>query len=123
MKKMQFSLKTKVTTPLLEETVNWYKTAFGMTIAQEWNKPDDKGAILVFAGSKKEAFLEVYYSEAAHDFQGLSLQFRVENLQAFISQLPDSYDYEGPRPRPWGSTYLYLRDPNDILVIVYEGGM
>lgn len=120
---MRFSLKTKVSTPLFEETLRYYKDIFGMEIAQEWDKPDDKGAILVFSDSRKEAFLEIYFSKETHDFSGLSLQFRVHSLDAFMKTLPLACAYEGPTPRPWGSTYLYLRDPNDIMIIVYEGGM
>ncbi|MEO0998042.1 MAG: VOC family protein [Pseudomonadota bacterium] len=120
---MRMSLKTKISTPLFDESVRYYRAAFAMTVAEQWDKPDDKGAILVFGDSRDEALLEVYYSEEPHDFSGLSLQFRVDDLAAFLSRLPDSFAREGPRPRPWGSTYLYLRDPNDILIIVYEGGM
>ncbi len=120
---MRLSLKTKISTPLFDETIAYYKAVFGMEIAQEWDKDDDKGAILVFADGRNEAFLEVYYDARAHDFSGLSLQFRLDDLNGFVETLPPSIDREGPRPRPWGSTYLYLRDPNDIMVIVYEGGM
>lgn len=120
---MRFSLKTKISTPLFDETVTYYKEIFGMVIGQEWEKPDDKGAILLFKDGENEALLEVYFSEKNHDFSGLSLQFRVDSLDAFMKTLPKSVSYEGPRDRPWGSRYLYLRDPNDIMIIVYEGGM
>ena len=120
---MQFSMKTKISTPLFDETVSYYRDVFGMAAAQAWDKPDDKGAILVFRDSRDEAFLEIYDSPEQFDFSGLSLQFRTDDLDAFISSLPENIEYTGPRARPWGSTYLYLRDPNDIMVIVYVGGM
>ncbi len=118
-----FSLKTKISTPRYDETIDYYKGAFGMALAEAWDKPDDRGAILVFDNGRDEALFEIYYSDEIHDFSGLSLQFRVRDLNAFLEKLPGQYEYEGPKPRPWGATYLYLRDPNGILIIVYEGGM
>ncbi len=119
---MHFSLKTKITTPLVQESIDYYQQVFGMQILEEWDEPIDRGAILAFADSREEALLEIYYDENTHDFSGLGLQFRADNLARFIDQLPPGIEYDGPKPRPWGSTYLYLKDPNGILVVVYEGG-
>lgn len=119
---MNFSLKTKISTPLMDESIEFYMRVFGMRMVEEWDQPDDRGAILAFADGQDEAFLEIYFDENAHDFSGLSLQFRTENLAKFIDNLPPDTQYEGPTPRPWDATYLYLRDPNDISIIVYEGG-
>ena len=120
---MPISLKTKISTPLFDETVAFYKRVFYFTFVEEWDHPDDKGAILALSNNRDEALLEIYASDVKHDFSGLSLQFRVENIDRFMKTLPKSCNYEGPRPRPWGSTYLYIRDPNGILLVVYEGGM
>lgn len=120
---MHLSLKTKISTPLIEESVGWYKAVFGMVVAEQWNSPGDRGAILAFNANRTEAFLEIYHCEESHDFAGLSLQFRVQSMDRFIEGLPASIEYEGPKPRPWGSTYLYLRDPNGVSIIVYEGGL
>jgi len=117
------TLKTKISTPRFEETLSWYKNIFTMSIAEQWDEPDDKGAILMLPDHHGEALLEIYFSSNPHEFSGLSLQFRVESLEQFMASLPADIPYEGPRERPWGSTYLYLMDPNDIMVIVYEGGM
>ena len=120
---MRYSLKTKVSTPRYKPTRAFYESVFGMNVAEEWDEPGDTGVILAFEGGLGEAFLEVYLVDEPRDFEGLSLQFRVESLDTFIAELPPGVEYEGPTPRPWGSTYLYLRDPNRIQVIVYEGGL
>ena len=117
------SLKFKISTPFFEQSVEFYRQVLGMHLVEEWDSPGDKGAIMGLSGGHDEALLEIWYSEEKQDFSGLSLQFRIENLADFVNALPESVDYDGPRPRPWGSTYLYLRDPSDILVVVYEGGI
>jgi len=117
------SLKTKITTPKMDETAAFYRKVFGMQVAEEWDEPNDRGVILSFSPSSNEAYLEIYDGDATPDFSALSLQFRVDDVNAFRDALPAELDYTGPTPRPWGATYLYLRDPNDLQVIVYEGGL
>ena len=117
------SLKTKITTPRLDETRDFYMRLFGLKIVEEWNEADDVGCILGFGDIAAEAFLEIYLGEQAHDFSGLSLQFRTGDLTAFQASLPSGIQTRGPLERPWGSKYLYLTDPNGIAIIVYEGGV
>jgi catechol 2,3-dioxygenase-like lactoylglutathione lyase family enzyme len=116
------SLKTQITTPRLADTQAFYQSVFGLSVVEEWDEPDDKGVILQFPDGHREALLEVYEGSDTQNFVGLSLQFRVDHLESFIASLPAGVLFEGPDHRPWGSTYLYLRDPNDIQVIVYQGG-
>ena len=116
------SLKTKITTPRLADTRAFYESMFGLTVVEEWDEPGDKGVILQFPDGHREALLEIYDGQDTQHFVGLSLQFRVDDVESFIASLPAGVSFEGPNRRPWGSTYVYLRDPNDIQVIVYEGG-
>ena len=120
---LTFSLKTKITTELHLETVDFYKNIFGMVVVEEWDEVDDRGVILALPDGINEALLEIYYGEGLMDFSSISLQFKTDELASFVNQLPESIDRNGPTLRPWGATYLYLRDPNDILIIVYEGCM
>ena len=116
------ALKTKITTPRLEETRNFFITCLGMRVVEEWQEANDVGCILALAGDGKEALLEIYEGPQSKDFAGMSLQFRTENLEAFMAGLPPTIEYRGPTDRPWGSSYLYLTDPNGISVIVFDGG-
>jgi hypothetical protein len=74
-------------------------------------------------GEGLEAMLEIYEGPKSDGFAGLSLQFRTENLAAFKAGLPPLIECSGPTERPWGSSYLYLTDPNGISVIVFDGGL
>ncbi len=116
------ALKTKIITPKLAETCTFYVTCLGMRIVEEWQEADDVGCILALESDGREAFLEIYEGKQAHNFSGLSLQFRTENLSAFRASLPETFEYSGPVVRPWGSNYLYLTDPNGISVVVFDGG-
>ena len=117
------ALKTRITTPKLEETCAFFVTCFGMRVVEQWDEANDVGCILALAGDGREALLEIYQGTQAEGFAGLSLQFRTEDLAAFKAGLPPSIECRGPTARPWGSSYLYLTDPNGISVIVFDGGL
>lgn len=117
------SLKTKIVTPLVTETVDFYVKHLGLVVAERWDEPSDAGVILAFAGGNGEAYLEIYRGESGGGFEGLSLQFRTPDLDGFLQTLSSDLPRRGPVERPWGSRYLYLTDPNGIDLIVFEGGL
>lgn len=117
------SLKTKVWTTKVAQTKAFYQSLFGLVVVDEWDDPGDVGVILAFSADKLEALLEIYHSEEPRDLSGVSLQFRVRNIEAFADEIRGEVAFDGPIDRPWGSKYVYIKDPNDILVIVYEGGL
>ena len=116
-----FSLKTKITTPRLAETVAWYRDLLGLEVVEQWDDPDDKGCILALPGGGSEALLEIYDGPASAGFGNLGLQFRVEDVGAF--QVPEDprFASRGPVDRPWGSRYLFFTDPNGISVVLFSG--
>ena len=115
------SLKTKIVTPRLEATRDWYRDLFGMAVVEEWDEPGDKGCILALGPARDEALLEIYQGESPFGFDGLSLQFRVADVDAFHAPDDPRFACEGPADRPWGSRYLFFTDPNGIAVIVFSG--
>jgi catechol 2,3-dioxygenase-like lactoylglutathione lyase family enzyme len=117
------ALKTKIITPKLEETRTFFITCLGMRVVEEWQEANDVGCILALAGDGREALLEIYEGPRSEAFAGMSLQFRTENLEAFRARLPPTIECHGPTERPWGSSYLYLTDPNGISIVVFDGGL
>jgi catechol 2,3-dioxygenase-like lactoylglutathione lyase family enzyme len=117
------SLKTKIITPRLAETCEFYVICLGMRVVEEWQEAGDVGCILALDSDGREALLELYEGSEVDGFSGLSLQFRTENLSAFRATLPATIECRGPVARPWGSNYLYLTDPNGISVVVFDGGL
>lgn len=119
----QVALKTKIITPNLDETREFYVACLGMRVVEAWRQVNDTGCILALAGGEGEALLEIYEGSQVDGFGGLSLQFRTDDLAEFRNFLPTGVQVRGPVKRPWGSTYLYLTDPNGISVVVFEGGL
>lgn len=69
-------------------------------VAEGWDEPGDRGAILALPGGKQEAFLEIYYADRSSDFAGLGLHFRIGSLGALIASPPKTVSFEGPTARP-----------------------
>lgn len=115
------SIKTKIITDRFEATRDWYRDLFGLAMLEEWDEPGDKGCILGLSGSGQEALLEIYAGNAPADFAGLSLQFRVADVDRFPLPSGPAYSARGPEDRPWGSRYLFLTDPNGISVVIFSG--
>jgi len=115
------SLKTKITTPLYAETRAFYEEVIGFDIAEVWDEAEDAGVIYRLGPEGGNAYLEVYRGEDGEGFERLSLQFRTADLDAFIAALDGRWPHRGPTPRPWGSTYLYLEDPNGVSIVVFSG--
>lgn len=115
-------LKIRIETSVLDESVAFYTQHLGMQVLDSWDDQGDRGVILGLGPSVQgEAFLELAHAEAAETYDGLSLQFRVGDLDAVVERLRGQVEFRGPKERPWGSTYLYLEDPMGVEVIVYQG--
>ena len=115
------SLKTRITTPRLAETVAWYRDLLSLKVAEEWNEPGDRGCILALPGTGQEAYLEICEAAGTADFSGLSLQFRIGDVDAFKAPDEPRFKSRGPVDRPWGSRYLFFTDPNGIMVVLFSG--
>ncbi len=115
------SLKTKLSTPLLVQTRDWYCDLFRLEVLEEWDEPADRGCILGLAGAAGEALLEIHYCDEPRSFAGLSLQFRVDDVEAFSVPDDERFPHRGPVARPWGSQYLFFSDPNGVSVVVFSG--
>lgn len=115
------SLKTKIVTPRVEETRDWYVELLGLVVLEQWDEPGDRGCILGLGDAPGEALLELHRGDEVFDFGGLSLQFRVADVDRF--EVPDSgrFPSRGPVDRPWGSRYLFLTDPNGAAVVIFSG--
>jgi catechol 2,3-dioxygenase-like lactoylglutathione lyase family enzyme len=117
------SLKTRIVTPLMAETRDFYRRHLGLVVAEAWDDPGDCGCILAFPDGRNEAYLEIHRGDAIHGFAGISLQFRTADLDGFVAGLDGDLPRRGPEDRPWGSRYLFLTDPNGIDVVIFEGAL
>ena len=113
-------MKTQLKVMDVDASKKFYQDVFSMEVVEEWNEQNDRGVILRRGHTAGGGLLELYQVSDSHDFNGTSLQFEVTSADKFLSSLPEGITFEGPALRPWGATYIYLKDPSGVDIIVYK---
>jgi hypothetical protein len=58
--------------------------------------------------------------DAPFENDKIDLQLRTGDLEAWIAALGGVWEYSGPQRLPWGERRITLRDPDNLLVAIYE---
>jgi len=126
------SLKTIIRTKNFEASKIFYTQLLNLKIIEEYDDGNgSKGVIVRFGPDGGNSFLEIseitknhnYYQKA---FDGkfendkADLQIRTHKIDYWASRLKEEWHARGPVLRPWGSYYLYLRDPDGLQIIIYQ---
>ncbi|WP_271769790.1 VOC family protein [Aquimarina algiphila] len=126
------SLKTVIRTKNFEDSKLFYTQILNLKITEEYNDGDgSKGVILQFGHEDNNAFLEIseiasnhYYHQNSFDKSiendKIDIQIKTNNIEYWATRLRDKWKVKGPVLRPWGSYYLYLRDPDGLQIIIYQ---
>ena len=126
------SLKTVIRTKNLEASRIFYTQVLNLQITEQYNDGNgSKGIIVRFGPEDSNAFLEIseitdnhsYYQEAfSENFENdkTDIQLRTVNIKYWATRLKNKWKARGPILRPWGSYYLYLRDPDGLQIIIYQ---
>lgn len=113
----------------LKASLEIYQDLLGLPVVEQWDQEEGRGAILAVGPA---SFLEL--AAVARSWEGhrpefekpvandkILVQIRVDSTREWAEHLRGRCAFEGPTPRPWGNTYLYLRDPDGVRVALYEG--
>jgi len=124
------SIKTVLRCRDFEASRKFYHSILGLGVLEEWNEPLGQGAILGF-GSDQSGSLEIYQmsrvdprydpafmSEIAND--KIDIQLRTDSVDTWVARLLDSWPFAGPEDLPWGQRWIKLRDPDGVLIAIYE---
>ncbi len=129
---MLFSTKTVIRAKDFDASIAFYTKVLNLTIAENYNDGDgSRGAILRIGHENSTAFIEIseisshhsYYQEAfSESFQNdkVDIQIRTDNVQYWADRINEQWTSRGPLLRPWGSYYLYLKDPDGLQIIIYQ---
>lgn len=126
------SLKTVIRTKDFEASKLFYTQVLRLEIVEEYDDGDgSKGVIVRFGPEGSNAFFEIseiekdhsYYQEAFNETienDKTGIQLRTDNVEYWAALLKEKWSARGPVLRPWGSYYLYLRDPDGLQIIIYQ---
>jgi catechol 2,3-dioxygenase-like lactoylglutathione lyase family enzyme len=126
------SLKTVIRTKDFVASKKFYTQILNLKIVEEYDgEKGVRGCIFRIGRQDNNAFLEISEIDMDHYYFDTSFNKNIKNDKIDIQIKTDSIGYwadhlkgrwkvEGPVDRPWGSKYLYLRDPDGLQIIIYQ---
>ncbi len=129
---MLMSLKTVIRTKDFSASKKFYTQVLQLEIVEEYDDGDgSKGIILQFGDENSNAFLEISEIKQQHNYHQkafdsnfendkVGIQIKTTDISYWAKQFQDVWETRGPIKRPWGSQYLYLRDPDGLQIIIYQ---
>lgn len=120
-------LKTVIRTKDFEASCNFYGKLLGLSVIESWSSESDAGCIFSLAENTsveisrinpEDDYFHDYFDEDAS--LKIDLQIPTIALDEWAVYLQDHWPCRGPVARPWGSRYLYLKDPDGVQVIFYS---
>ena len=124
------NLKTTIRTRDFQASCDFYETILGLKKIENWQEPHDSGSIYQLGPAVESGLLEISYIRTEHDeFQEefhedaslkIDLQLATNNLESWVQRLQGNWEFKGPVDKPWGSRYIYFKDPDGVQIIIYE---
>ncbi len=126
------SCKTVIRTKDFDASKKFYTQLLGLSIIEEYDDGNGSRGVIVQIGSEdNNALIEIseikefheYYEEAFDESfmsNKTGIQIRTTDVFHWASILNKNWETKGPILRPWGSYYLYLRDPDGLQIIIYQ---
>lgn len=124
--------KTVIRTKDFEASKAFYTQILKLKIVEEYNDGNGSRGVIMRVGNKQSnAFIEVSEISAAHYYyqeafskgcenDKIDIQIRTDNIHYWATRLQNRWSARGPVLRPWGSHYLYLKDPDGLQIIIYQ---
>lgn len=126
------SLKTVIRTKDFSASKKFYTQILKLGIAEEYNDTGARGCIVRLGAKPNSAFIEIseivkdtdYFQESfakGSATDKVDMQIRTDSVSYWADRLKQKgWPSRGPVTRPWGYRYLYLRDPDNLQIIIYE---
>jgi hypothetical protein len=98
----------------------------------EWEEHGGRGCIFAVRSGDPSGYVEIYDTTAQDSRYHLSfgspiendkvdLQLRTASVDSWVERLHGAWPFEGPQRLPWGQRWITLRDPDGLLIAIYEG--
>jgi catechol 2,3-dioxygenase-like lactoylglutathione lyase family enzyme len=124
------SIKTVVRCRDFDASRHFYASILNLPIIEEWSEPQGRGAIFGF-GSDRAGMIEIYeMTQADTRFDPafaspivddkIDVQLKTDSIAAWVDRLRGAWPFVGPQDLPWGQRWVTLRDPDGLLLAIYQ---
>jgi catechol 2,3-dioxygenase-like lactoylglutathione lyase family enzyme len=96
----------------------FYRDIVGLEIVDEWQEAHGDGCVF----SVGDGFLELgeHNPGAEAGPHTFNVQFSVDDVDAWADRVGGQWEHTAPKDQPWGERTVRMRDPDGILVTVYQ---
>lgn len=124
-------VKTVIRCRDYEASRAFYREVLGFGIAEEWREPGDVGCVFSPLTGSSSGYIEIYgmteddprydraFSQSLTNDK-IDIQLRTPNLQSWVDRLQGRWPFSEPETTPWGHRWIKLRDPDNLLIAIYE---
>ena len=124
------ALKTVLRCARFDRSRAFYAGVLCLYQVEEWSEPQGRGCIFalepgaagcleIYEMTPLDArFREAFTRPVAND--KIDLQIRVDSVPAWVSRLCGRWPFDGPETLPWGQRWIKLRDPDGLLIALYD---
>ena len=128
---LYLGMKTVLRCSNFERSRDFYTRILGFSVLEEWTEPFGRGCVLSpFAGGGGRCF-EIYqmterdprYQDSFArplDSDKIDLQLHTASVDKWMERLRDVWEFEGPEDLPWGHRWIRLRDPDRLLIAIFQ---
>ena len=128
------SAKVVIRCRSFSESRRFYSSVLGLRAVSEWEEHGGRGCIFAVTHEEQGSYIEIYemtrddprydlsFSSAVQTDK-VDLQLRTMSVDAWVAQLKGVWPFDGPEQLPWGQRWITLRDPDRLLIAIYEGNV
>jgi glyoxylase I family protein len=110
---------------------DFYTRVLGLTVQEEWEEPEGRGCILQLGSQESDGAIEIYGMTTADprfdpaftqplSSDKIDLQIETPTVDEWAERLRGVWGFNGPETLPWGQRWIQLRDPDGLLIALYE---
>lgn len=109
----------------------FYSTILELPVVEQWEEEQGKGCVFAFDPAGQCSLFELYemtqrdtrYTPAFSaplTSDKIDLQLKADAVDDWVKHLQGRWPFEGPETLPWGQRWITLRDPDNLLIAIYE---
>lgn len=122
------SVKTVVRCRDFAASYRFYGSVLQLPVTEEWDEPQGRGAVFAVAPGGGLEIFEMRPADARYDpafaasvaNDKIDVQLQTRSVDGWAERLRGAWPFSGPHDLPWGHRWITLRDPDGLLLAIYE---
>ena len=115
----EVSLKVVIRCADLAASRTFYRDVLGLSVIDEWHEAHGDGCVFAVGSGLIELGQQRANSEASAS-PNVDLEIGVPALDDWLARIDGKWQHGDPKVHPWGERTVRMRDPDGLLLTIYE---